>query len=754
MAVHAPLPVLPAVPAAAAAEIVIFLLHHRKKADIRAAALPVFFLLGVFLAGRAETGSEAFREFGSSPHVIYSGLTGEVREVRDSAYGIRALLRDCTLSRDGVDYSCGGVWAETRKSVRIGDQIVVTGWLSPIETAGNPGQFDYRAYCLQQGIEFAFEAESMQVLSTGGAPLRRAFAGMRETLKTSLAKTDTLSDGALPALLFGGSSGMEEELRRIYQQNGLMHLFSISGLHIGLVGEGLYRMLKKRSRTVSCAAAMAGVLFYGALTGFPLSACRAVIMAGVRRGSSFSKRSYDGLSALALAALVILMMRPLALFSFSFLLSFTACAGIEVLVPALTRFLRPKRRAYTSLVFSLGIFWSLRPILLRQTGAYSFWNLFFTPFLSPVLPVMMASAAAACAAGLVSLPLARYAAWPGGILAKGITAVGEALRKVPFCGWIVGAPDGVSLCAEYLLLIAAVVVMRRMSRGDGQPGRRGVFTLIMGTALLIILMPAGIRGSEAVFLDVGQGDGIALHFEAEGTFLIDGGSSSVRNVGEDRLIPYLKYRGVSSVEGVFLTHADADHINGILELLADDEIRVRQIYVPSVSLDGEKWAELKQLAAEKGVPVNGLSAGDVLTGSGWQLRCLYPAGESTDHMTDENETSLVLEFTQGAFRALLMGDLPESREDELLSYDRADLLKVGHHGSASSTGEAFLMRIRPVYAVLSYGRNNPYGHPSPKAVQRLRTCGAEVYSTAECGALTFTVKADGSYRIRAFRGLP
>ena len=294
--------------------------------------------------------------------------------------------------------------------------------------------------------------------------------------------------------------------------------------------------------------------------------------------------------------------------------------------------------------------------------------------------------------------------------------------------------------------------------------------------------------------DVGQGDSNVIFTKEGNCFVIDCGSTTKYRVGERILIPFLKYHGVDKVDAVFLTHADADHMNGVLELLElgeEENIEVGSVvlYEKAIETEPEEWEELVALAKEKGVAIVGMAQGDKVQTDTVTIECLYPLREQSG--LTGNASSLVLSMeveTNGGisvgtyradgicsmaetdtdsdgdthtFRALFTGDLEiegeklfleeygeisdgkgEGRLDGMLDgkmWQGYDLLKVGHHGSSGSSSEEFLRWVNPKWAVISCGKDNMYGHPHEETLERLEEAGSEILTTPEYGAISIEI---------------
>lgn len=256
--------------------------------------------------------------------------------------------------------------------------------------------------------------------------------------------------------------------------------------------------------------------------------------------------------------------------------------------------------------------------------------------------------------------------------------------------------------------------------------------------LLLLLMAHPWQQREKItFLDVGQGDASLLQSGGQ-TLLLDGGSTSQKNVGTYVILPYIKQQGISCLEAVVLTHTDQDHINGVTEVLEEGKkgwLTVKNLMYPYWMEGTEQGKQLKKLAEEAGASCRKIRAGDRLTIGKAEAVVLYP--KEQEKIEEPNAGSLVLFWKWEGVQAMFTGDLPEEKERELLqNLPACEILQVGHHGSATSTCREFLEQVQPSLAVISCAMKNRYGHPSPDTVDRLKKTGCEIRYTMKSGAIT------------------
>lgn len=259
--------------------------------------------------------------------------------------------------------------------------------------------------------------------------------------------------------------------------------------------------------------------------------------------------------------------------------------------------------------------------------------------------------------------------------------------------------------------------------------------IILSALILCLLFPQK-RQMRIDFLDVGQGDGICIADKAGHHIFIDGGSTSEKNVGIYRILPFLKYHQIRMIDAWIVTHGDEDHISGLIEIL-NDGYPVRYLVLAEAMPEDEQKKLLVSAAEEAGTEIIFVCAGDALKMKGFTMECIFPAEWETGE--DANSLSQVWLLQEGDFSVLFTGDIGEAQEKLLLERKKLQdvtLLKAAHHGSKNSSSESFLEAIEPDVTVISCGEHNVYGHPHAETLERLDAVGSEIFCTMECGQIT------------------
>lgn len=722
-------------------------------------------------------------------------LAGTVDRIEEKEKVTAVFLKDNTVSVRGqhVNESKLLVYIEQNSTAEIktGNIIQVSGEVSPFDPARNPGNFDQKAYYQRQGIHVLVWADDFTVLSSEADRVKEFLSALRSRWKTFL--TGHLGEyygNTMSAVLLGDKNGLDDEMKKLYQKNGIGHLLAISGLHMSFIGMGIYGILRKAGLSFIPAGIMGSVVLglYTLMIGAGVSSLRALVMFLMRIGADMTGRDYDLPTSLSLAAAAVCAWQPLYLADAGFLLSFGAILGICLFSPVFSEMftgekqknsrngdvsLREKlRRAVLGLAESLSSSMAVSLMLLGPTLYFYFeippYSVFLNILVIPVMPLAMGAGLAGLLlcpvsepAGAAVLQVCRGVLW---FYDRACTAAGN----LPGSRIVTGQPALSWLFIYYsmlFLLAAGFFRLMEVRRREGERFRRR--KLIRGTGAVLLLfggiMTAACRAGHAgknevrvTVLDVGQGDGIHVRGPSGINYFIDGGSSDVSSVGIYRIEPYLLSRAVDCLDYVFVTHGDLDHYSGIMELVEDQElgVRIRTLVLPPEEYRDERLRELGRTAAVNGIRVAEIAAGQSLEEKNgrFSIACLAP--ETGAGIQPGNAASLVLELRFGAFGMLLTGDVEAEGEEALLKSGRlgqCQILKAAHHGSKNSGSEAFLEKVRPAVAIISAGVGNRYGHPHRETLERLSEAGCSVCSTQESGAVT--VVSDGnSIRLGGFLG--
>ena len=645
---------------------------------------------------------------------------------------------------------------EERKQIKTGNRILITGTVSFFEHATNPGNFDRKFYYQKQGIHALIWAENIQQEDDSCWFFREKLAELRQTcaekLKTSLGEK---YGGGMCAVLLGDKSSLDEEMKELYQKSGIGHILAISGLHMSFLGIGVYRMLRKAGFGFGISGGMGIVflIFYTCMTGGSISAVRALIMFIIRIGADITGRTYDMATSLSVAAAVIALIQPLYLLDAGFWLSFGAVFAVAVISPALEK----SRILPTRICAGASIQAVLLPFLLYWYFEIPPYSMILNLLVLPLMPFVLISgiigiifSAPVSVLGSLFLQVCRY-------ILMFYEKASAFTMELPYGRIVTGRPTVVLIIIYYIFLFL-ICGLAAGKKADAQKEEkkqlykcsRKMFAAVLCVLPLCFCLFTGLsyrkKGEIRItMIDVGQGDRLYIRGPEGKNYLMDGGSTDEADVGKYRLEPFLKSQGVKTLDYVFVTHGDEDHINGIRELLENQKlgICIRTLVVPPVEIPDEKLWELAVLASENGTRVATIQKDQKISEGKMEWKCLGPPIDYDGE--PGNAASLVMSLQYEEFDMLFTGDV-EAEGEELLvknsiSADDYDVLKVAHHGSRNSTSEAFLAWASPEIALISAGKGNRYGHPHEETLERLDSVKCKIFVTSECGAVS--IRSDG-----------
>jgi len=467
-----------------------------------------------------------------------------------------------------------------------------------------------------------------------------------------------------------------------------------------------------------------------------VSTNRAVVMYSIMLLANLIGKTFDLLSALSLSAFIILLQNPMQILSAGFLLSFGAVLGIALIMPGLKRLYKGKTPVLSGIYVSLSAQLFTLPVILYFYFQIPMYSVLINILVVPLSSLLVFTSLAAGIVSFISLPLGIFIAGGANYILLFYEQICRFGSKLPGNLITIGRPDMIRIILYYLLILFFIW-------GAGKSGRKSLPVLI--AAIVILIYPNTNKGFTATMLDVGQGEAIYMETEERTTFLIDGGSCDIENVGTYRIQPFLLSRGVDRIDYGVVTHADTDHISGLTELIADSKITISNLILPKIDKVTDNYRKLEAVAKKNGINILYIRAGDYIREGKLNITCLHPY-EGYNY-SSENSYSTVLSVKYGEFDMLLTGDLEAEGEDLLISkltegslgganLYKYDVLKVAHHGSKYSSSMEFLSIIRPNISIISCGYGNKYGHPHQELIERLKIIESRTEITYKTGAIT------------------
>ena len=649
-----------------------------------------------------------------------------------------------------------------------GDVLSVTGKL---ETPPQLDDFDYKSYLAHQEIYSTMLYPKIESLDrgTGLKPLEWIYS-LRNRLSQTLAKVLPEPQASLAqGIILGMRGNIPPPLKADFAHTGTAHLLAISGLHLSIVAGillslGIWLFGKKHHTYIWLA--LGAIWLYALLTGMHPPVFRATIMVSLFLIAELLGRQRSAFTSLAFAAAVMVGISPQILWTASFQMSFTAMAGLIFIFPLIQSLGKKAVNAAlgedgtaasvanfitSSFSITLGAIIAVWPLIAYYFGIISLVALPATLFALPALPGIITTGALAAGLGLIALPVGQAIGWVAWLFASYMLLVVNGFAALPLSSIELGKVDTTLIWVYYLVLAMAiwlnsnrkkwVSIMPRAVNFISRLPKKWVIPPLLVVAILASLAAATMPDDNLhiSFLDVGQGVAILIQ-KGNQQVLVDGGPSpQAISLELGKRLPFWD----RTIDLLILTHPSADHVSGLVEVL--HRYQVKQALYPDLDFQSNIYNEWLSLIQQQDIKYTLAQAGQQIDlGEGVVIEVLNPPmALLTDTQSDIDNNGLVLRVSIGEVSFLLTADAMWEAEFELITR-RANLtstvLKVGHHGSNTSTSPEFLAVVDPQLAVISVGADNTFGHPTPEVMDRLiEKVGSEenIYRTDEQGTIEF-----------------
>lgn len=627
------------------------------------------------------------------------------------------------------------------------DKILVRGRISQLVSVGNPSQTDY---VLQQNRQNIFgnsfvKSERLTLLATNEKII--VADHLNKFLQQTFRKLETflpIADVAmLKGLLFGGYEGINSDTVRDFSATGIIHILSVSGTHIALVGSTVFALVRICSERFAVYFASLAIIIYALLSGFVPPVVRSSMMGIIVLFAIIVEREVSKIASLSLVLLLCLLFNPRLIFDIGFQLSFVSTAGLLFLAPPLNKIMRKKLPVWLSLPIAITTAAQLAvfPFIVHYFHKISLisWvaNFFVTPLIELAVLVgllglilFLIVTPLGTLVLIIAMSILNIANWVNSFLAKWQSMI-VVVPEIAFW-WCL---------AYYILLIVIFRLYPCQKIGDKA-------RLKIALPIIVILCVGSFFSSPRTqtlqihFIDVGQGDATLIITPERKSILLDSGKSDEKyDVGERIVLPYLNYYGLDSLDLLILSHSDNDHAGGAAAIAR--QMPIREILLPNEKIAGD----LQRLVHfSPNSRFNFMQRGLKRNFGAVKLEVLYaPQGKGND-----SSAVILLEYKER--KILFTGDLEEAAEILLVPFlPKIDILKVAHHGSKTSSSHAFLAATRPDYAIISVGAKNRYKHPAPEVLSRLEDYQSKIFRTDWQGAIVVEIEEDlkiSTYRNR------
>lgn len=696
------------------------------------------------------------RKFGKSESefTLFGTIVESTRTQRGNP---RITLRVDSLLAEGYPTWKSGFTIEAygRDSTQMGklafgNEVAVIAELDTLRAPRNPNQFDYREFLKSRGIYLT--ASINRIIES--RPVENRLDWVYWQVRARMLIGEIFSSGQedlARAVILGDRSGLEREAQTAFSRAGLAHLMAVSGMHVGFLMVPVWFLIPffwrfKYGALAAFTVSVIILIFYAGITGFSVSVMRASLMASFLVYARSFQRQSDGLNLLGAAALIMLIINPQSLFDVGFQLSFGAVLIILTTLPA-SRAILPDRWRYTK---SAVVYQFVMVSVLVQGGLFPILVYYFNEFsvIGPVSnTISVPFVQAMFTLSMINLGLASFSPGLASVLNTPSDWIVWAMGSwVDFISdqsfaWISGNLPGVWF---FLLWAAVIAVFASMHH----PELRWKFLNVLLIVVVIVSAhnlwqkwhPSPLK---ITAFDVGQADALLIQVPDGTNFFYDTGLKSFfHDSGEQILAPELRARGIDHLDAIIHSHPHSDHIGGTEYIL--NNFTVDKIYQPEFAYDTQVYLNMMKAAEHSEVPVINIERGDVIDLSP-ELRLFVLAPHSRLMGNDPNTWSAVVKMYYGENSILLTGDATSQTETYMVQdfgeFLQSDLLKVGHHGSRTSSTTEFLKYVDPKKSVASLERESRFGHPHPEAARNLMKSGTILRYTSLQGAVKY--KSDG-----------
>lgn len=685
----------------------------------------------------------------------YHGKTveviGKIKYKLDSLEGTSVNLKPILINNKRVKYGKIQLWkSDIKADISHNDLIIARIQLKKPSPKRNPGGFSYYNYLKKKqiySIGNVFELYKIQ----SSLSIMKIFIKIKRVLLSAInINIDDPVKEFIKALILGERSNLNVNWEDNFRRAGANHLLAISGLHIGFISIFILLLLNRLpiSEITETIILTIFLLIYVIITGFRASVLRASLLALLYKYFKLLNIEIDFYSIISLVLFIILLINPYQLFSIGLQLSFLVllmiiswakiiqryfCTTLAVSIAAQLGSI-PLTAYYFNTLSPAGIITNLWAIPMVSVIVFLVLTHFTLYLFFPVLAVL---------SGKIIFLLST-------ILKKGISL----MSSLPSAELKVITPSVITVFLSYIILFTIAYLINNRDKISKKNFRLYKFSLIFLISFIIfitVILPTQNNLLEIYCLDIGQGDSIFIKTPKNRTLLVDtGGVSGNLSKVKGTIIPFLLSQGIKTIDFLIITHFDGDHCTKA-ELLIEQNFIKNLIVSKNLDINYYKTKKIIDKAKEKGINIYWVEDNDKLNLQSVQLKYLAPIKGL--YFKSRNDNSIVFKLTYEDFEMLFTGDIEKDAEDAILNYGsekeiKADILKVAHHGSETSSIKEFINKVRPKEAIISVGKNK-YGHPNSKIIKKLKIIKSRVWRTDHNGAII--IKTNGiKYSISSY----
>lgn len=694
--------------------------------------------------------------------------TYKIRLEEDEDEDINFLLRVSKNKKINLDY---------------GDKIKVKGEYIVPEVSRNYGGFNYKEYLKTQKVYGIFEADNVEVISINNLSKVELFANdFKNKIISDINNIlpDNTRDLFL-GILIGYDDNLSEDIEESFRRSSLTHLLAVSGAHIAyIISAFLFLFSRLRCpKKITSILTIIFLVFFMYITDFSASVVRASIMGILLLISLILFKKNDIFNSISLSVLLILLENPYKILDIGLLLSYFATIGII----CFSRILNKRNKEEINLYMK--IFNYLKDLIFITVFA----NIFVIPimvynFNTISLTFVISNLIAGILIGpitiggfiliiisLINMKLAYIIGIPYNILLELLIKNTKLTSLIPLSEILVSTPSipiiiiyyvFLVLCLSYILLqkeysnrylIKTILnSINKFLKYIKKNYKIIIISIVISSILIILISKTIPKDLKISFIDVGQGDSTLVITPTNKKILIDSGGAETGNfdVGKSTLVPYLLDRNIIFLDYICISHFDSDHCHGFIYLL--NNIRVKNIIISKQYESTSNFEEIMSIAKRKDINILKVEAGNVMQIDKYVRFKVYSPGKELTN--DINDNSIVMKLEYLNFSCLFTGDISKSIEQNLVKeYGKSlksTVLKVAHHGSATSSKKSFIQAVSPKISLIGVGKNNKFGHPNEEVIKTLESMDSRIYRTDKDGEINIIVNRKSKIRINKF----
>lgn len=660
------------------------------------------------------------------------------------------------------------------KLLSYGDKIIIKGNFEEASSARNEGGFDYKQYLKSKNVYgiISVDKKDIKLIKKNNVGVIDLLANkVSNSMKIKIEQNlSNETSKLLSGILIGNKSNLQKEIQEDFRNSSLSHVLAISGMHISYIMLGITFVINKMkfNKKVSKIITIFILLFFIILTGKTASVTRACFMSSyIILASLFHKKAHV-LASISISLLIILIINPYLILDIGLQLSYGGTIGIVLIYPILKK-LKKKKEDKSSkfkkiihkikdkildiILITISANLVIFPIVLFHYNTISFTFIISNLLISPIIGIIIILGFISVFASYIISPISKVMFLILQIFLNLLIKIAHFCAELPFSKVYFPTPKIYVIIIYYVFLIF-IILARNKIIVIKKINKKIIIIFVIIIIILNLILNFIPKTFTISFIDVGQGDSMLISTPKGKKILIDGGGSRDEesfNIGKQTLIPYLLNKGITKLDYILISHFDSDHVGGILSVL--EELKVEKVIICEQE-ENENYRRFKEIVKNKKIKVYVVKKGDnVKIEENILLNILWPKDEKIKENAINNN-SIVAKLNYKNFSILLTGDIEKIAENEILKeYENsnilnANILKVAHHGSKSSSINEFLEKVKPQIALIGVGEKNTFGHPNEGVLKRLENINTKIYRTDKKGEITIKINRKGCIKIK------